>query len=114
VTLGVKYARVCQLGTGDAKDSPVPVKITNCVHRTLVPQPFNQVDVVYEPGGLPHVSSISAGMNHSLVVTTDGTVYCCGWNEHGRCGFPTSVDDDTVNTFVRGLVVVINCFRHAA
>ena len=32
------------------------------------------------------VQSVSCGANHTAFVTTVGTVYCCGHNQHGQCG----------------------------
>lgn len=32
------------------------------------------------------VASVACGSHHSLLVLTDGTVYCFGWNEGGQCG----------------------------
>ena len=51
-----------------------------------------QIGLVFDP--TPHlvpipnapVQSISAGAEHSLVLTTDGHIWTWGWNEHGMCG----------------------------
>jgi alpha-tubulin suppressor-like RCC1 family protein len=37
-------------------------------------------------GGIVKISSVSAGMQQSLLLTEDGDVYLCGWNSDGQLG----------------------------
>jgi alpha-tubulin suppressor-like RCC1 family protein len=36
--------------------------------------------------GIVKISSLSAGMQHSLLLSEDGDVYSCGWNSDGQLG----------------------------
>lgn len=45
------------------------------------------------PPGLPSLSHIAIGSEHSLGLTKDGKVLAWGWGEHGNCG-PDTIDGD--------------------
>jgi protein ATS1 len=45
------------------------------------------------PPGLPSLSHIAIGSEHSLGLTKDGDVLAWGWGEHGNCG-PDTTDGD--------------------
>ena len=46
------------------------------------------------PPGLPPISMMANGSEHSLAVTRDGKVLAWGWNEHGNCGTNKNVNGD--------------------
>jgi hypothetical protein len=46
---------------------------------------LNQTDV---PGGLANAAAIAAGWNHSLALTSHGTVTAWGWNAYGQTNVP--------------------------
>ncbi|RKF76295.1 RCC1 repeat-containing protein C10F6.04 [Golovinomyces cichoracearum] len=45
------------------------------------------------PTGLPKISQIAVGSEHTLGLTVDGNVLAWGWGEHGNCGPVTSGGD---------------------
>jgi len=55
-----------QLGLGDTKDRYVPSLVQELTGHTIV--------------------SVATGKNHSLFLTTEGTVLACGSNNEGQCG----------------------------
>jgi alpha-tubulin suppressor-like RCC1 family protein len=69
-----------QLGNGTTTNSAVPVKI----------------------GGLPNVTAIAAGYDHTAVLASDGTVWTWGNNNHGQLGDGTTTNSATPVT-VSGL-----------
>ncbi len=44
----------------------------------------------------PNYGMISAGLGHSMFLTSDGTLYAWGWNQRGELGL--GIDDETVYT----------------
>jgi alpha-tubulin suppressor-like RCC1 family protein len=42
--------------------------------------------------GIPKVSSISCGKDHTAILTTSGEVYMCGYNQHGELGLGENAD----------------------
>jgi alpha-tubulin suppressor-like RCC1 family protein len=67
-----------QLGNGTTANSNVPVQVQG-------------------PGGagfLGGITAISGGGNHSITVSTDGTVWDWGWNDHGQLGNGTATGSD--------------------
>jgi alpha-tubulin suppressor-like RCC1 family protein len=42
---------------------------------------------------LPAITSVAAGVNHSLYITTEGKLYAMGGNEYGQLGDGTSGDN---------------------
>jgi alpha-tubulin suppressor-like RCC1 family protein len=57
-----------QLGTGDTRNRPTPVKITTF------------------PDGTDPIKEISAGAHHTMFLTEKGEVYACGLGWYGRLG----------------------------
>jgi len=45
--------------------------------------------------GLSNVSSVSAGVNHSLALKSDGTVWAWGWNDIGQLGDGSLIQKDS-------------------
>lgn len=51
------------------------------------PVPDQSAEADYDSKSVfPKVSQIACGAEHSAVVTEDGRLFMCGWNEHGNCG----------------------------
>jgi alpha-tubulin suppressor-like RCC1 family protein len=59
---------------------------------------YNQCDPIFKE--LTDVISVSCGLNHSVVVKNDGTVFCWGNNDENQC-------DPIHQTFTN--VVSISC-----
>lgn len=58
-----------------------------------------QVTGVGGTGTLTGITSIGAGVWHSLAIDGSGTVYCWGWNNKGYCGNNTTTQENApVNT----------------
>jgi alpha-tubulin suppressor-like RCC1 family protein len=65
------------------------------VHATDTANRFIPTQVLNISG----ITQIAAGQNHSLFLSSDGTVFACGNNTNGRLGV-TSVTTDTANRFI--------------
>ena len=103
-------AESLQLGTGDTRDCTVPTELTTAVNFRIIPPSFmTPEEIRYEPTAIPGIVAVAAGMNHSMCLSDEGKVYCFGWNEHGRCGLPTTNDDDPVLQPVSACVQCTRC-----
>lgn len=74
-----------ELGTGSTTDSRVPVRVA----------------------GLSQVTSVSAGLFHSVALKVDGTLRTWGWNGAGELGTGSGTYSSTP-VFVRGVVDVVS------
>jgi protein ATS1 len=50
------------------------------------------------PPGVPDLSHIAIGSEHTIALTIDGDVLAWGWGEHGNCG-PSTVGGDVKDTW---------------
>ncbi len=65
--------------------NPNPTLITTNIAGTSTP--FNTLTI----------SAIACGKSHSLFITNDGKVYCCGRNYYGQLGITTNSETGTAN-----------------
>lgn len=65
-------------------------------HNTIYSYNLNCILQMIPIPDLINIKSISAGKNHSLFLSNDGNVFCCGCNEYGQLGI---INNDLDNTF---------------
>ncbi|KAJ5968867.1 hypothetical protein N7501_005115 [Penicillium viridicatum] len=73
-----------QLGIGHEEDVSAP---TQCLFEQ--PEPSQGSQITIQNTNLAdesEISTIAAGGNHTLLLTTNGSIYAAGCNEDGRCG----------------------------
>ncbi|KXG54117.1 Regulator of chromosome condensation, RCC1 [Penicillium griseofulvum] len=69
-----------QLGIGHEDDVSTP---TQCLFEQPEPSQGSQITTVPDES---QIITIAAGGNHTLLLTTSGSIYAAGCNEDGRCG----------------------------
>ena len=54
-----------------------------------------------------HIINISCGISHSLILNINGTIYACGFNNHGELGLG-DIDDKNTPTLISDVNNIIN------
>ncbi|KAJ5447137.1 Regulator of chromosome condensation RCC1 [Penicillium cf. griseofulvum] len=74
-----------QLGIGHEEDVSTP---TQCLFEQPEPSQRSQITTIQNTtlSDESQIISIAAGGNHTLLLTTSGSIYAAGCNEDGRCG----------------------------
>lgn len=102
-----------RLGLGSEKNHAVP---SACVSE--VENAFNNIVSQVKPFNSEKIVDISAGGSHTMVLTENDTVYCCGRQDNGRCGIIYQ-ETDRVKKFVHCSLrdhlcstVAVGCHEH--
>lgn len=74
-----------QLGIGHEEDVSTP---TQCLFEQSEPSQGSQISTIQNTNlaDESEIITIAAGGNHTLLLTTSGSIYAAGCNEDGRCG----------------------------
>ncbi|KAJ5373141.1 Regulator of chromosome condensation RCC1 [Penicillium concentricum] len=73
-----------QLGIGHEEDVSTPVQ---CLFEQPEPSQESQITTIQNTlADEPEILTIAAGGNHTLLLTTSGSIYAAGCNEDRRCG----------------------------
>nr|CCA27034.1 regulator of chromosome condensation (RCC1)like protein putative [Albugo laibachii Nc14] len=55
---------------------------------------YTPTSILIDPIKHRAISQVACGSEHTLLLTHDGSVYSCGWGEHGNLGHGTTTNED--------------------
>ena len=64
---------------------------------------YNQFEIAIIES-FPNISSVHCGGVHTFILTKEGNVYGCGWNEFGQLCLGNNENTSTFTTFVNNVL----------